>query len=212
MNVNIFKLDGDYKCSAYSDKEFSLEEACNQVMEEELHDLLCKEVPRMANEDIRIKVAWVYEGFQVFVLGTKLTEEEIDSFVLALDPIKRIRLCSMFWEIRDKNTYTGILLNYDNKHYHRFMVDHESFIVLTYEGFDAFIEKLALDRNFHDPEMAMLLAKLKFAYDGKAEREIVRQKMRGVSFAAEVEINNKGKMHTSGFQQRDFTNFSGFKK
>lgn len=184
--AHIFRLNGDYDCTV-TDIE-NLEKLCEEIIVEELNERLKETLGR----DIKVKVSWVYDGYRVFVMD-KLSEKEVETFVISLDPLKQIDTCSMYWEFRDNRNCTGILLGYDYTHYLRILDVEHSFIVLANKGLDEFMKKLGLKYTLIDPNLELTYEKNR-AY----EKKVLGEKLKGVEFKAEVRIEPEkvsGRMH-----------------
>ena len=190
--AHIFKLNGDYDCTVTDIR--NLEKLCEEIVVEELQDKLKESIGR----DAEMKVSWVYDGYRVFIVD-KLTEDEVENFVVSLDPLKQIDTCSMFWEFRNNHNCTGILLGYDYTHYLRVLTDDHSFIILANNGLEEFMEKLKLKYALIDPKL-----ELQYGKDRAYEKRVVGEKLRGTEFKAEVKIEKErliGRMHVGKYKE-----------
>lgn len=209
MDIHVFKMNGDYSCTATMKIDMDFADICNKIVGDSLKDILIQCFPETNRDEIEIECDWIYNGYRVYIIGKKLSEQEIDKFIDALDPLKKIGLCNRYWDItRERDTYTGLLLAYDYTHYHKFMAGPHSFVVLTYGGLDEFLKNFNMKYNFISPEYEPYLRELKFEFSKDQEKEFTKDKLRGVEFKADVEIRVHGRMYT--FKEDNLRGFSRY--
>lgn len=190
MNIHFFRLEGTYVFSGNTDQCFDFEEVCNLVSAKEIRDILINCFPYLNKPYIKVKASWTYEGFQVFIIGTKLSEKEAEHFVEALDPLKQIGICHLFWDYRQNFNTTGILLAYDYNHYCKVVSDNPSFIVIAVNGMDKFINDLQDASNYIPPSLYQNICGVEFKEDKEYLKRITGEKLSGKDFSTLVHINN----------------------
>lgn len=196
MKVNIYKLSGDYVCTGNSETEFDIEAACNYVFERKLLDTLYNLYPKYQGIDISVKTEWIYEGYRLFIYGVKLSEDEVENILSTITPVSILDYCELYWDT-DKfyKQYTGILLAYDMKNYHRVTTEKYSFITLTYGGLEKFLKKISVDTTFNEDSPFISLAKTTFSYVREEDLEVTRQKLKG-ELIKPVKTKVIGKIHS----------------
>lgn len=196
MKINIYKMSGDYVCTGKSDIEFDVEAACNHVFERELIEELLKLYPEYKDNEISVKTEWIYEGYRLFIYGVELSEEQVETLLTTITPVSILDYCDLFWDIdKFRKKYTGILLAYDMKNYHRIKTDKASFITLTHGGLDKFLKKISIDTSYSEDTSFSALAETVFSYIHNEDLEVTRQKLKGEIFEP-VRTKVIGKIHS----------------
>lgn len=207
MKINIYKLSGDYVCTGHSENEFDIEAACNSVFEKELVDTLYDLYPEYKNRDITVKTEWIYEGYRLFIYGVKLSEEEVENLLTTITPVAILDYCDLFWDIdKFRKQYTGVLLAYDMKNYHRVTFENHSFITLTHGGLEKFLNKVSMGTVFNENDSFTSLAKTTFSYIHDEDLEVTRQKLKGEMFEP-VKTKVVGKIHSKLNNKRRYSQF-----
>ena len=182
--VHVFKLNGDY---LYDITEIDkLESICNDIIQNNIKEK-AKEV---LNRDVDVMISWIYEGFKVYISG-KISDDEIAEIVTKFDEKKPIGVrSSVHIKIKEK-LYTSILLAYDYSHYCRILCEESSFIALTMNGIDAFIEEINTGIVLYNPTINLI-----FEHNREYERKVTGEKLKGIEYKANVEVPKMvGKMH-----------------
>ena len=224
MNIDVYNMNEEYVCSGTAELEKSadFEELCNTVIENGIRETLIEYDPKFAEIVDEVRVDWGYSGYKVFIFGVHLTEEQVKDILNTIDDVNSIGFCELFWEkVAEKRTYTGVVLAYDAKHFHRIRQEGYSFVAFTYKNISYFLDLFSVRYTFENPQIAKILTQIQFRHDKIRERESLKQKMRGVLVMPKVDMNRKkmlsrdytltGKMHSSSLNgEGKFNNFDNY--
>lgn len=179
MNIKVHRLSEDYICTGNTNAEIDLETTFNTIIENELLDSILEIFPEYKNRNISVKVEWIYEGYRVFIYGVKFLDDEVEKLLTTIAPLTLLDYCDLFWDIdKTRKQYTGILLAYDYKNFHKISVNNSSFIALTHGGISQFLERTNIKYSNSDIPELKAFADIDFSYIHKDELEITKERLK----------------------------------